>query len=121
MTGIPSILSEIITDAIGAVSANPSVPLPPSRAVAVASAVVKSISRDPRAGRITTAEPKPWYASMTVWGVIVSSVLKVAAVFLPWVDPAWADTIVQYAPLAVSFVGDGLALLGRARAKQPLG
>lgn len=120
MTTIPDILGRVVTDAIATAAANPSVPLQPAKADAVASAVVRSINRDPRAARIGVSDPKPWYRSSTIWGVILSSVLKVVGLFVPWVDPAWANTIVQYAPLLISFAGDGMAVFGRARATQPL-
>lgn len=114
------IISGLVRGGLARAAADPTNTLEPADVPKVADEVLDRITSDPRAREVIAPAPKPWTKSLTVWGVVLSSVLKITSVFVPWVDPAWADTFVQYAPLVASFGGDIMALVGRARAKRPL-
>lgn len=118
------IVTSIVAGAVQTAARDPGVPeLAPSNARAVTEAILDKVVDDPRLNELQTpVTPKPWYASVTLWGIVISAAFKALAVAMPGkVDPSWGDTVVHYLPLAVSFVGDAIATIGRLRAKQPIG
>jgi hypothetical protein len=121
---IPDLIADIVGAAIGRVAANPGVPgLKPADERQVAREVAREARLDPRLTEIEAApDPKPWWASATIWGVLVSAAFKAVAVVLPGtVDPALEGPATQLVLLGLSFVGDALAFIGRLRARQPIG
>lgn len=71
-------------------------------------------------------DSKAWYASKTLWGVIISLVGKLVAVVMgiqiSEADAAQAtDFITTVIPLATSGVGDILAWYGRVKATSTIG
>ena len=53
-------------------------------------------------------ETKAWYASKTIWGIVVAAVVAVAASFgiEPATDlPDWVTTVIQVIALAVAAFG----------------
>lgn len=120
---VPTILFDLLAGAIAKASHDPQVALGPERARQVTELVNRSVQADSRLQRLQEApDAKPWWQSTTIWGAGISASLKVLAIAFPGqIDPAWAEPIQQVALLAASFVGDALAILGRLRAKQPIG
>lgn len=71
-------------------------------------------------------ESKKWYASKTLWGVILSAVGKVVgAIFgFEMTETGVAeltDMVVALVSFGVSFVGDALAWYGRVKADKKIG
>ena len=68
--------------------------------------------------------PLVWYKSQVLWGVLISSVLKLAALVLHWKSPfsaAETTEIAQVVTSLASLVGDAIAAHGRITATaQPL-
>jgi uncharacterized membrane protein len=68
---------------------------------------------------------KSWYASKTIWGVVLSLGGKVVAgVFGVEVSEAetaqLTDSVVAFVSVLVSFVGDALAFYGRVKATKKI-
>jgi hypothetical protein len=71
-------------------------------------------------------DTKAWYASKTIWGVIISVVGKLVAVVMGYniseAEAAQAtDFVTTIIPLAISGVGDVLAWYGRVKADKAIG
>jgi lysozyme family protein len=120
---VPTILFDLLAGAIAKASHDPKVALGPERARQVTELVKRSVQADSRLQRLQeTPDAKPWWQSTTIWGAAISASLKALAIAFPGqIDPAWAEPIQQLILLAASFVGDGLAIFGRLKAKQPIG
>lgn len=120
---IPTILFDLLAGAIAKASHDPKIALGPDRARQMTDLVKRSVQADSRLQRLQEApDAKPWWQSTTIWGAAISASLKGLAMAFPGqIDPSWAGPIQQVALLGVSFVGDAMAVLGRLKAKQPIG
>jgi hypothetical protein len=68
-----------------------------------------------------TFDPKVWWASRTLWGLIVSIIGKVAAIGHYELSGEAQAGLVELIMLGVSLVGDAIAWWSRVNATQPIG
>jgi hypothetical protein len=103
---------------------NKSVPIESDQPKAAAEEVSQRLAEKIADNRTELIPPKAASKSTTIWGVAISAVFKVAAAggiywVLPYEDLV-TNLLITGAPLAVSFIGDIIAALGRKNATQPL-
>jgi hypothetical protein len=67
------------------------------------------------------SQSKPWYASVGVWGAVVSLVGSALSLLKVQVDPAVLDDLREWLLAAASLAGAGVALYGRLRASRRIG
>lgn len=116
------ILGTLIQVGIQQAAKKDEVPVQPYQAPQVAKEVIQEALQTPQFESLAEKfTPQPWWKSITIWGLIISLVFKLGAVFLPWLEqPGLAEGVTQMVVLGVSLVGDALAARGRWKAERPL-
>jgi hypothetical protein len=65
-------------------------------------------------------EPKPWFASLAIWGGLLSLAGSLLALLKVQIDPALLEDIRQWVLALAAVIGAGMSLWGRLRATRPI-